>query len=163
MPKYKVVKGGGLTEVAAEADEGEVTKSNIVERFKPVAAAGGDKWEPFPKIDPGVTPTGPWVLVQKRAPRGKIGSIITSDDTREVDGWRERVGKVLAIGPGSFKNVDGPDAFGVGEGWPKVGDLVLIPSSGGTDFIRLAKDGTKITITMFHWRDLMGIVQDVAL
>jgi hypothetical protein len=160
--KYRTSRGGGLKVVEEQPAE-EDTKSSIVERFKPLADAITDKWVPFPDITPGVTPTGPWVLVQKRASRKKIGSIHTAGETQEVDGWRERIGKLIAIGSGAYKDVDGHDAFGVGDGWPKVNDLVLIPSSGGTEFNRIAADGSKVVVTMFHWRDLMGIVQDVSL
>lgn len=161
MAKFRPVKGGGLAEV--QQDEPEEVREQIIERFKPLVVAD-DAWEPFPEVDPGMRPTAaPWVLVQKRAPRKKIGSIHTSGETREVDGWRERVAKLLAVGPGCFRDIDGSPAFGETEGWPKVGEFVLIPSSGGTDFTRVAGNGERVTVTMFHWRDLMGVVTDVTL
>lgn len=166
MAKFKVVKGQ-MEEVPEPVTEGaaEVTKHSIMDRFKPAADAIKTDWEPFPEIDAPITlPPAPWVLIQKRAPRNKVGSIFTAGETQEVDGYREKVGKLLAVGSACYRNIDGKEAFGAPfKDWPKTGDMVLIPSSGGLDFTRTAKDGTKVTITMFHWRDVVGVVKDVAL
>jgi len=162
MAKFKALKGGGVVEIDEPQSEGE--SAVILDRFRPVMDAIKSDWEPFPEIDPGMIPTpAPWVLVQKRLPRKKVGSIITAGETQEVDGWRERIGKLLAVGEGCFKDVNGSPAFGVETGWPKVGDLVLIPNAGGTEFTRKSKSGDDVKITMFHWRDLMGVVTDAAI
>lgn len=161
MAKFKTVKGGGLVEVDEPQGEGE--SAVILDRFKPLMAPV-KPWEPFPEIDPGMTPTpAPWVLVQKRRPRDKIGSIVTAGETQEVDGWRERIGKLLHVGEGCYKDVNGSPAFGIEKGWPKAGDLVLIPNAGGTEFTRKSKSGDDVKITMFHWRDIMGVVTDVSI
>lgn len=164
MAKFKVVKGQ-IEEQPEESGAADVTaKHSILDRFKPAAAAIKSEWDPFPNVDLPVTPPpAPWVIVQKRAPRNKIGSIITADDTREMDGYREFIGKLVAVGEGCYRNIDGTPAFGVDKGWPGIGDMVVIPSSGGREFTRTTGDGTKITFTMFHWRDVVGVVKDVAL
>ena len=173
--KYRTQRGGGLTVVEEPQTEGdapvmeegapEVAKSLILDRFKPVSDAITEDWVPFPDVDPGLDAIGPWVVVQKRLPRKRVGSILTTDDSREMDGWTERVGKLLAIGHTAYRDVNGNPAFGQTEGWPKVGDLVLIPPTGGTEFKRPSKDGRSkdIKVVMLHWRDVFGVAKDVAL
>lgn len=161
MAKYKTVKGGGIVEV--EEPQGDGEQAVILNRFKPLMAPVAE-WEPFPEIDPGVMPTpAPWVLVQKRTARTKVGSIVTSGDTQEVDGFRERIGKMLHVGAGCYRDLSGTPAFGITDNWPKAGDIVVMPSDGGMEFTRTAKNGTKVIVKMFHWRDIMGTVTDVAI
>jgi len=167
--RYRTQKGGGLQVVEEEKPEAgasEISKSTIIERFKPAADAITEAWEPFPDVDPGLDAVGPWVVVQKRLPRKKTaGGIITADDSREADGWTERVGKLLAVGHVAFRNVDGTPAFGEFGGWPQPGQMVLIPPTGGTEFKRVSRDGKhkEVRIVMLHWRDMFGIAKDVTL
>lgn len=166
MAKFKVVKGR-LEEQPEETGAAEVTKSNIIERYKPAAdAINAKEWVPFPEVDLPITPPpAPWVLIQKRASRNKTaGGILTASESQEIDGFRERVGKLLAVGKGCYRNIDGTPSFGVPfEDWPQPGSMVVMPMSGGSEFKRKAKDGTEVTITAFHWRDVVGVVKDVAL
>lgn len=159
MAKFKAVKGK-IQEIEEPEDD---TSKVILDRFKPVMQPV-KAWEPFPEVDHGIVPTpAPWVLVQKRTPRTKVGSIVTSGDTQEVDGFRERIGKMLYVGPGCYKELSGTPAFGVTEGWPAAGDIVVMPSDGGSEFTRVAKDGTKVIVKMFHWRDIMAKVTDIGI
>jgi len=163
MAKYKVV-GGKMEEIPDESGTSAVHRE-IVDRYRPAADAITENWEPFPDCDPGVDPFGPWVVVQKRLPRKKVGSIITADDSRDMDGWTERVGKLLAVGHTAYRDVNGNAAFGAADGWPQPGEMVLIPPSGGTEFRRPSKDGRvkDIKVVMMHWRDVFGRAKDVAL
>lgn len=163
--RLRTKKGGGLEEVVEPTHEEGVAQV-ILDRFRPAADAITEDWDPFPAVEPGLDAVGPWVVVQKRLPRKKTaGGIITADDSRDMDGWTERVGKLLAVGHTAYRDVSGQPAFGAVDGWPQVGQMVLIPPTGGTEFKRPSSDGRykDIKVVMLHWRDVFGVAKDVAL
>ena len=87
----------------------------------------------FPEVVPFLRPLGNNVLVQLRRPPRKIGGglIITTDDARMSMQYDTQIGKVLAMGPGAFRNRT------TGEPWPEtaedgvvLGDYVRLPRAG---------------------------------
>lgn len=104
----------------------------------PVANVGGktqlhyDSLEQaFPEVDPGLRPFGSRVLVQKRSVRTVTrGGIYIPEDTQETEFWNTQVAKVIALGPGAFKNRDTLELWPEGE-WCREGAIVRVPKYGG--------------------------------
>lgn len=85
----------------------------------------------FPDIDPGMRPFGQKILLQVRQPRKKsAGGIHYSDDSQDTEKWNTTIAKVIALGPGAFRNRDTMELWPEGE-WAKVGDYVWCPKYGG--------------------------------
>lgn len=83
--------------------------------------------EAFPEVDPGVRPFGARVLVQIRTPKTRSAmGIVLPEETRQTELWNTQVAKVLAIGPGAFRNRDTNEEWPEGA-WCKVGAYVRIP------------------------------------
>lgn len=73
-----------------------------------------------------VTPMSFNVLVKLREPVKKIGSILVSDETSEIEQMRDVIGTIAAMGPTAFKS----DDFG-SDDTPKVGDTVMFQANAG--------------------------------
>lgn len=87
--------------------------------------------EAFPHADHGMQPFGSRVLIQVRTPREKsAGGIILTSETQDTEKWNTTIAKIIAIGPGAFKNRDTLQVWPEGE-WCKVGDFVWAPKYGG--------------------------------
>lgn len=87
--------------------------------------------EAFPAVDPGLRPYGSRVLVQLRQPPKKsAGGILLTIDTQDTEKWNTVVGKLVAIGPGAFRNRDTLQLWPEGE-WAKVGQYLWCPKYGG--------------------------------
>ena len=85
----------------------------------------------FPDLDPGLTPFGSRVLVQKRSPKTRLKSgLIVPDEVRETEFWNTQVAKVISLGPGAFKNRDTLEAWPEGN-WATPGAYVRVPKYGG--------------------------------
>ncbi len=85
----------------------------------------------FPEVDPGLTPFGSRVLVQKRSPRAVTkGGIIVPDETQETEFWNTQVAKVITLGPVAFANRDTLEVWPE-KAWCGVGAYVRVPKYGG--------------------------------
>lgn len=85
----------------------------------------------FPEADPGLVPFGSRILVQKRSPREVTrGGIVVPHETQETEFWNTQVAKVIALGPGAFKNRDSLEVWPEGE-WCEEGAYVRVPKYGG--------------------------------
>jgi len=85
----------------------------------------------FPVVEPGLKPFGSRVLVQKRTPRTVTeGGIIVPMESQETEFWNTQVAKVIALGPGAFKNRDTLEEWPEG-GWCQEGAIVRVPKYGG--------------------------------
>ena len=85
----------------------------------------------FPTVEPGLKPFGSRVLVQKRSPRTVTkGGIYVPQDTQETEFWNTQVAKVIALGPGAFKDRVTLEVWPEGE-WCQVGRYVRVPKYGG--------------------------------
>jgi co-chaperonin GroES (HSP10) len=85
----------------------------------------------FPNVDPGTLPTGSRILVQIRTPKTKSdGGIILTEETRETEKWNTQVAKVVALGPGAFKNRNTMEPWPEGA-WCAPGNYVRVPKYGG--------------------------------
>lgn len=85
----------------------------------------------FPEVDPGLTPFGSRILVQKRSPRTRLKSgLYVPDETQETEFWNTQVAKVISLGPAAFKNRDTLEVWPEGE-WCKEGTYVRVPKYGG--------------------------------
>lgn len=85
----------------------------------------------FPDVDPGLRPFGSRVLIQIRTPREvSDGGIIIPGETQETEKWNTTIAKVVALGPGAFRNRDTLELWPEGE-WAKVGDYIWCPKYGG--------------------------------
>ena len=70
------------------------------------------------------------ILLKPRAPREKVGSILLSDEAKDIEKLWTGVSEVIAVGPGVCRFQE------TGEPWaesipPKVGDFVLTDRSAG--------------------------------
>ena len=85
----------------------------------------------FPNVPPGMLPFGGRVIIQLRRIKKKTaGRIILVEETKENDKWNNMIGKIVAIGPLSFKNRDTMQPWPEGT-WAQVGDYVRVPKWGG--------------------------------
>lgn len=81
----------------------------------------------FPVVNPGVRPTGSSVLVQiKHSATKTAGGIALLPGAVQTENDTTQVAKVLAHGPGCYRNRDTLKLWPEGE-WTKVGDFVRIP------------------------------------
>jgi len=117
----------------------------------------------FPEVDPGLTPFGSRVLVQKRSPRAVTkGGIIVTGDTQETEFWNTQVAKVIRLGPVAFKNRDTLEAWKEGE-WCKEGTYVRVPKYGGdkwfvdvSDSLSLSTGVEQACFVLYNDLDLIG-------
>lgn len=87
--------------------------------------------EAFPDVDAGMRPYGSRVLVQLRQPRKKSkGGILFTDDVQDTEKWNTVVGKVIALGPGAFRNRDTLAIWPEGL-WANPGQFIWVPKYGG--------------------------------
>jgi len=108
--------------------------------------------EAFPPIEPGVHPLGTRVLVQLRTVRTKTtGGIILHDDTKEFNKATTQLGKVIQIGPISFRNRESGQLWPEGV-WARPGDYIRLPKWGGDRFERKIP-GTEDTATFCIFQD----------
>jgi co-chaperonin GroES (HSP10) len=85
----------------------------------------------FPSVDPGMQPYGSRVLVQKRSPRTVTAAgIYIPEETQETEYWNTQVAKVIALGPGAFRDRETLQPWPEGE-WCRVGTFVRVPKYGG--------------------------------
>lgn len=85
----------------------------------------------FPECDCQHKAFGNNVIVQIRTPRTRsAGGIAYPDESRETEKWNTQVGKVVSIGPLSFKDRDTMKPWPEGV-WFHVGDFVRVPKYGG--------------------------------
>lgn len=73
-----------------------------------------------------ITPLSFNVLVKLREPIKKIGSILVSDETAEIEQMRDVIGTIVAMGPTAFKS----DDFAA-EDIPQLWDTVMFQSNAG--------------------------------
>lgn len=91
------------------------------------AATEDELAKAFPDIDPGFKPFGSRVIVQLRCPKLKTNSgIHLADESVETEMWNTQIGKVRAVGPLAFKNIEKLTDWPEGA-WAKIGDFVRIP------------------------------------
>lgn len=85
----------------------------------------------FPNVDPGHVPFGARVLVQIRTPMKMTkGGIALAEETRDTEQWNTQIGKVIALGPGAYRDRTTNEPWPEGA-WCKVGDFVRCPKYGG--------------------------------
>lgn len=85
----------------------------------------------FPDIPCHHTPKGPYVLVQIRlAKEASAGGIILSDFDRDTERANTQVCKVVALGPGCFRDRHTGEAWPEGD-WFTLGDFMRCPKYGG--------------------------------
>ena len=117
----------------------------------------------FPEVDPGLIPLGSRVVVQIRSPRTVTrGGIIVPDESRDTEFWNTQVAKVIALGPGAFKNRETLKEWPEGD-WCREGAFVRVPNFGGDKwFVDLpgaesARVGVdKAMFVLYNDLDLMG-------
>ena len=117
----------------------------------------------FPDLDPGLTPFGSKVVVQKRSPRTRSrGGLIVPDEVQETEFWNTQVAKVISLGPGAFKNRDTLEAWPEGD-WCKEGAYVRVPKYGGDRwFVHTSEEVAKETgvekacFVIYNDLDLIG-------
>jgi co-chaperonin GroES (HSP10) len=85
----------------------------------------------FPDVDCGVKPFGERIIVQIRTPKTRSeGGIILHAETVDTEKWNIQSAKVIAVGPGAFKNRDTLQPWPEGD-WCKPGEYVRVPKYGG--------------------------------
>lgn len=124
----------------------------------------------FSAYDPGITPRGPYVLVQEyRKPSKTAGGIMLPKDVQDFNQAVVAVGLVLALGSGCYRHSDGePWAEG---SWCAVGDYVSIPKMsdekwvvGDATFQRTdGKDGDGAIFRLVRHDHVRGVFTDLAL
>jgi co-chaperonin GroES (HSP10) len=90
----------------------------------------------FPAVNPGVIPLGARILVQLRTVRERTeGGLIIVQDTRDFNKANTQLGKIVHLGPLSYRNRDTGELWKEGV-WARPGDFVRIPKWGGDRFER---------------------------
>lgn len=96
--------------------------------------------EAFPQVDCNETPLGDCIIVQLKLPPKRLGSgLILSSESRDQENYDNTVGKVISIGPDSFKYFskdEGTLKKWPGERWYNVGDYVRVPKHPRTGFFK---------------------------
>ena len=94
----------------------------------------------FPAVNPGVQPLGTRVLVQLRTVRTKTASgIVLVDDTKQFNKVTTQLGKIIQLGPISFRNRETGQLWPEGV-WVRPGDFIRLPKYGGDRFERKIPD-----------------------
>ena len=119
MPERKIMTTSGIAHVAGA---GASTYTQPANKYTSAEFA-----EAFPNVAPGHKPFGSRVIVQIRSPKTKTkGGLFLPTDTQDTEKWNTQIGRIVALGPLSFKNRDTQDYWPEGE-WAKVGDFVRVP------------------------------------
>jgi len=122
--------------------------------IKTVAELLGDRYTPeyqaaFPDVTPPYFPYGYLALLQLRAPREKIGSIVIPDSEVDVERYRVQAALVRALGEACFKDRQ-TGADWVEGAWYKPGDFLRSPMFGGdrfdVEFEAPAKPGSSLMV-----------------
>lgn len=113
--------------------------------------------EAFPKVEPGMKPFGSRVLIQIRTPREvTTGGILLPDDVQDTEKWNTTIAKIIAVGPGAFKNRDTLQVWPEGE-WAKVGEFVWCPKYGGQRHeVKIRDKKNKAMFVTVNDLDLIG-------
>ena len=114
--------------------------------------------EAFPAVDAGVRPFGSRILVQIRTPKQiSQGGIILPSETQDTEKWNTQVAKVIALGPGAFRNRSTLALWPEGE-WCSLGQFVRVPKYGGDRWeVPVSKDASAMFV-IFNDLDLVGAV-----
>ncbi len=114
--------------------------------------------EAFPAVDAGVRPFGSRILVQIRTPKEiSQGGIFLPSETQDTEKWNTQVAKVIALGPGAFRNRSTLALWPEGE-WCTMGQFVRVPKYGGDRWeVPVSKDASAMFV-IFNDLDLVGAV-----
>lgn len=114
--------------------------------------------EAFPAVDAGVRPFGSRILVQIRTPKQiSQGGILLLSETQDTEKWNTQVAKVIALGPGAFRNRSTLALWPEGE-WCTMGQFVRVPKYGGDRWeVPVSKDASAMFV-IFNDLDLVGAV-----
>jgi co-chaperonin GroES (HSP10) len=114
--------------------------------------------EAFPAVDAGVRPFGSRILVQIRTPKQiSQGGILLPSETQDTEKWNTQVAKVIALGPGAFRNRSTLALWPEGE-WCTMGQFVRVPKYGGDRWeVPVSKDASAMFV-IFNDLDLVGAV-----
>ena len=114
--------------------------------------------EAFPAVDAGVRPFGSRILVQIRTPKQiSQGGILLPSETQDTEKWNTQVAKVIALGPGAFRNRSTLALWPEGE-WCSLGQFVRVPKYGGDRWeVPVSKDASAMFV-IFNDLDLVGAV-----
>lgn len=118
--------------------------------------------EGFPDFDPGVEPRGPYVLIQEFTKPAKTkGGLMLLRDTKDFNQATVSVGKVIALGDGCYKSVDGvPWAEGP---WCKPGDYVRVPRLSDEKWLVGDPEGVHAFFRMVAHDSIRGVFTDLSL
>ncbi len=114
--------------------------------------------EAFPKLDAGLIPCGSRVLVQVRSPKDftKGGVYVGTKDLKETELWNCQVAKVIAMGPGVFRNRDTLELWPEGD-WCQIGDFIRVPKYGGDRWVvEDPKTGRTVLFALIKDLDVIG-------
>lgn len=119
--------------------------------------------EAFPDVDPGVHPLGTRVLVQVRSVKSKTASgIILHNDTKDFNKVNTQLGRVLRVGPISFRNRETGQLWPEGV-WAKPGDYIRLPRYGGDRFERaIPGSEDKVLFAIFQDHEIIALVDPEA-
>ena len=111
----------------------------------------------WPEVDPQFKPYGHRVMVQlRRVMQKTAGGILLPGSTQETEAWNMQVGKLIAVGPGAYKNRVTGEAWPEG-GWPTEGEFVRFARWAG-DRITIPMDdgGPPVVVLLMADSDLYG-------
>jgi len=119
--------------------------------------------EAFPEVDPGVHPLGTRVLVQIRLVKSKTSAgILLHTDTKDFNKVNTQLGRVLRVGPISFRNRETGQLWPEGV-WAKPGDYIRLPRYGGDRFERpLPGTEDKVLFAIFQDHEIIARVDPEA-
>lgn len=96
-------------------------------------------YTPYPVVDVE-SPVGKWIIVQYPIEkRVTAGGIILTDDTRDMDTYRQVEAKIVAIGPLAFMRADGTPFANRGS-FPYIGDIVRVPQYPNVTWVQDEED-----------------------
>jgi co-chaperonin GroES (HSP10) len=102
-------------------------------------------------------------LVQVRAVKERVSSagIVLPEEVKETEKWNVQVGKVIALGPLSFRKRDSMESWPE-QAWAQVGDYVRIIKWGGDKFeVPFTDDkglNGKALFAIFNDHELLGAI-----
>lgn len=125
-------------------------------------AINPDRQPGFPQADPGIRPTGPYLLCQEyRKPAVSKGGIILTAETQDFLQAVSCVGLVIAVGPGCYRSPDGiPWAEGA---WCQPGDYVGLPKFSDEKWVVKNDSGEHAVFRLVPHDAIRGVFTNLAM
>lgn len=117
----------------------------------------------FPQIDPGMTVTGPRILVQYHRPldtMGSLGLLVKHEATKTQEQWASQIGLVVAFGPLTYRNRKDMRHWWPEGPWCVPGDFIRTPRYGTDRYtVPLPHDKSeRVTFGFINENDCLAVI-----